>query len=94
MVYDQSKQKYFKLRITEYNKWVYLTRLSFNVFEKYTIIQDPTCSLWPIVEIFTKKEVEDGKADYYLNNWPSKGIAHDVSCWYILKQLEGCCLDA
>ncbi len=93
MSYDPSKQKYFRLRITEYKDWIYLMGLSFNAFEKYTTIQDPTCSNWPVVAIFTKKQVEEGKADDYLNSWPEKGIARDISCWYILKQLEQCCLD-
>jgi hypothetical protein len=93
MPYDPSKQTYFKLRVTEYKDWIYLMGLSFNAFEKYTIVQDPICSNWPVVAIFTKKEVEEGKANEYLNSWPEKGIARDVSCWYIMKQLEQCCLD-
>ena len=59
---------------------MYLNGLSFNAFEKYTIVQDPTCSNWPVVAIFTKKQVEEGKADKYLNDWSKKGITIDVSC--------------
>ena len=80
MSYNPSQQKYFKLRLQKYDDWVYLNGLSFNAFEKYTIVQDPTCSNWPIIAIYTKKQVEEGKvvvlksiALYFKDNLPTPG---------------------